>query len=344
MIYSFKNDYNTIASKEVMDNIIKYSSEQNIGYGEDYHTKNAIKLIKGALKNDNVDIRFLIGGTSTNVIAISSILRPYQAVIAVNSAHINVHETGAVEATGHKIITVSGIDGKITNEEIITVCESHRDNHMVMPKMVYISNSTEIGTIYKLDELKEIYETCKKYNLYLYLDGARLASALASNINDIELSDLVKYTDIFYIGATKNGGLLGEALVIVNDDLKLDIDYMIKNKTGLLAKGYINGIIFETLFSNDLYFKYGANANKCAMYIKDNLIKLGFNMVIDSYTNQLFFEIPNSILDKIKDDYLYEVQESLENSKVIRLCTSYNTNLDTCAKFIEKIQLILNRK
>lgn len=339
MIYSFKNDYNTIASKEILDAITKYSDEQNIGYGCDYHTKNAVSLIKKAIKNDNADIHLLIGGTSTNTIAISSVLRPFQAVIGVSTAHINVHETGAIEATGHKVITVSGVDGKITSAEIIEVLKKHTDNHMVMPKMVYISNSTEVGTIYSLEELKDLYKTCKKLGLYLYLDGARLASALTASTNDIKLSDLAKYTDMFYIGATKNGAPIGEALVIINDDLKHHMDYMIKNKAGLLAKGYITGIVFETLFTEDLYFKYGRIANEAAMYLKKELKNLGYELTSDSYTNQLFVKFPNDLIKRIKDDYLFEVEEYQDYS-IVRLCTSYNTKLDVCMDFIDYLKKV----
>ncbi|MGM9972247.1 MAG: threonine aldolase family protein [Anaeroplasmataceae bacterium] len=338
MIYSFKNDYNTIASKEVMDNLIKYSEEQNIGYGCDYHTENAIKLIKKELNDDNVQIHLLIGGTSTNTIAISSILRPYEAVIAVKTAHINVHETGAIEATGHKIITTQGDNGKITVKEIKEICALHNDNHMVMPRVVYISNSTEIGTIYTLSELKAIYEVCHELGLYLYLDGARLASALTSEVNDIALNDLTKYTDMFYIGATKNGGAIGEALIIVNDDLKKNMDYMIKNKAGLLAKGFITGIVFETLFTDKLYFKYGKNANICAMYIKNELLNLGYKLKYDTYTNQIFVILPNNVIEKIKDDYLFEIQEKYEDSMFIRLCCSYDTKLEMCKNFINDLK------
>lgn len=343
MIYSFKNDYNTIACKEVMDNLCKYSEEQNIGYGEDYHSNNAKALIKKALNYEDCDIHFLIGGTSTNMIVISHALRPYEAVIAVNSGHINVHETGAVEGSGHKIITVLGENGKIRAKDIEECMNEYGDYHMVMPKMVYISNSTEIGTIYTKKELMDIYSTCKKYNLYLFLDGARLGSALTCDINDITLNDLCMFTDIFYIGGTKNGGALGEALVIINDELKKSFKFMIKNKAGLLAKGFINGIIFETLFTDDLYFKNAINANTCAKYIKEELCKLGFKLYNDSHTNQLFVIMDNKLIDRIKEDYLFEIQSSNDKNSVIRLCTSYNTTIEVCKDFIKYLTKIINK-
>ncbi len=334
MIYSFKNDYNTIAHKSILKALMDNMDEQNNGYGLDHHSDNAKRIMKEKMNYENCDIHFLVGGTQTNLCVIS-LLKSYQAVICATSGHINVHETGAIENTGHKVLTCNTTDGKINVQAIKEVYDLHVDEHMVMPKMVYISNSSETGSIYTLDELKQISAYCKVHNMYLFLDGARLACALSAEDNDITLNDLCKYCDVFYIGATKNGGLIGEAVVLVNDDLKSDFRYLIKNKGALLAKGYVNGIIFEELFKDNLYFDLGKHSNMCARYLYDSLVELGFTFTSKCNTNQIFLEISNEIYDSIKDDYITELWEDAQNYKVIRLVTTYSTSMEKCTEFVQ---------
>ena len=237
MMYSFKNDYSEGALPAIMELLNKSNFEQTNGYGEDYFCEEAKKKIKDRLQYKACDVHFLVGGTQTNLTVIASALRPYEAVIAADTGHINVHETGAIEASGHKVLTVKGTDGKVTSEAVRKVVLDHEDEHMVKPTMVYISNATEIGTMYLKEELQELYATCKELGLYLFMDGARLGSALMAQNNNITWEDLCSLCDVFYIGGTKNGTLFGEALVIVNEELKKDFRYMIKQRGGLLAKG-----------------------------------------------------------------------------------------------------------
>ncbi len=229
-MYSFKNDYSEGAHPRILEALIKCNMEQSEGYGEDIFTARAIKLIKEKIRREDVDVHLLVGGTQTNLTALSAFLRPHEAVIAADTGHVLVHETGAIEATGHKVISVDVENGKLTRKNIEAVIEEHTDEHMVKPKLVYISNSTEIGTIYKREEVEELSEVCKKHDLYLYVDGARLGSALCSNENNMKIYELAQLVDAFYIGGTKGGALIGEALVICRDTLKKDFRYHIKQK------------------------------------------------------------------------------------------------------------------
>ena len=338
-MFNFKNDYNKIAHKNILEAMLKYSNEPNIGYGLDIHSNNAKELIKKHLNNDNVDIHFVVGGTIANKIVIDSALRPYEAVISVNTGHICVHETGAIEHTGHKIITVNGKDGKILPEEIEYVVRTHTDEHMVYPKLVYITQSTEVGTLYTKEELINIYNTCKKYNLYLFLDGARLSVALDKS--DITLSDLSKYTDVFYIGGTKIGAMLGEAIVINNDSLKPNFRYSIKQNGGMYSKGFVAGIQFEELFKDNLYFELGKNENYTAELLSKNLIKLGLKLEYECITNQIFVNVSNKLYEELKNIVLFELWEDKIDSKVIRLVTSFDTTEKEVNEFIEVLKTLL---
>ena len=274
-MYSFKNDYSEGAHPNIMKALMESNMQQTEGYGEDKYCMAAIKLLKDKLKRSDVDIHMFCGGTQTNLTAISAFLRPHEAVISANTGHVLVHETGAIEATGHKIISIKVADGKLKPEHIQMAINEHTDEHMVKPKMVYISNPTEIGTIYKKQELEDLYKFCKKSNIILYIDGARLGSAICSKENDIKFSDLPRLADAFYIGGTKNGALLGEALVICSDFLKEDFRYFIKQKGGLLAKGKLIGIQFLELFKDDIYFELAKHANDMAELLKMGIRKYG---------------------------------------------------------------------
>ena len=253
-MYSFRNDYSEGAHPNIIESLVRTNKEQTLGYGEDAYTSEAKELIKRHIGREDVAVHFLVGGTQTNLTAISAFLRPHEAAIAAISGHIAVHETGAIEATGHKVITSHTEDGKLTPVHIETVLKAHTDEHMVKPKLIYISDSTEVGTIYYKEELKAIYECAKAHNLLVMIDGARLGSALMAEDNDVTLKDLAQYSDAFYIGGTKNGALLGEALVIVNESLKEDFRYHIKQKGGLLAKGRLISLGYIELFKEQLFF------------------------------------------------------------------------------------------
>lgn len=325
-MHSFKNDYSEIAHPKILELMMDIAVEKNIGYGLDKHSKKAKEYIKKHLKRDDVDIHFIPGGTQTNLLAISSMLKPYQAVISADTGHINVHETGAIEATGHKVLTVDNVNGKISVEGIQKVLDFHADEHMVMPKMVYISNSTELGTIYTRDELVSISQFCKKNNLILYMDGARLGSALMCMENDLDLYEISNLVDAFYIGGTKNGAILGEALIIVNDKFKKDFRYIIKQRGAMLAKGFVTGIQFEVLFEDNLFFELALAANKSAELLSVVVKKHGYELYVESVTNQVFAIFPNSIIENMSKEFLFEDEQIIdENNTAIRFVTSWAT-------------------
>lgn len=333
MIYSFQNDYNSVADKRVLEKLLEAANEQYPGYGEDIHTKLAKKYILEKL-NADADIYFLVGGTQTNMAVISHVLKPYEAVICVEGGHINVHETGAVEGQGHKVVTIKGNNGKIDLASIDNILDSYMPIHMVLPKMIYISLSTEIGTIYTKEELKEIYEYCKKKDMYLFLDGARLASGMAAS--GITFNDLAKYTDVFYIGGTKNGGYLGEAVVFNNKEIAKDFGYSQKHFGALMAKGFVAAIPFEVLLKDDIYLEIGKRENELASYLQENMKKLGIKFYSESKTNQIFPIVKKELFKILEERYNVELWEKLDsNLYVIRFVTSFTTTLENCEEVID---------
>lgn len=338
-MYSFKNDYSEGAHPRILNALIESNLEQTAGYGEDSYSLKAVEQLKNKIKNDYIDIHFFSGGTQTNLTAISAFLRPHEAAIAANTGHILVHETGAIEATGHKVISIEVNDGKLNPDHIKSALDTHTDEHMVKPKLVYISNPTEIGSIYAKTELEEISKFCRENRLLLFIDGARLGSALCSKENDLELSDLGRLADAFYIGGTKNGALLGEALVICKDSLKEDFKFHMKQKGALLAKGKILGVQFLELFKDDLYFDLAKHANKMANLISDNIASLGYRFLVNSPSNQIFPILPNSIIEKLLEKYSFYVWSKVdENYSSIRLVTSWATREDAVLAFIEDLR------
>ncbi|MCM3766931.1 low specificity L-threonine aldolase [Neobacillus niacini] len=335
-MYSFKNDYSEGAHPRILTTLIETNLEQEDGYGEDGYSQKAVELIKARLGRTDVDVHLLSGGTQTNLTAIAAFLRPHEAAIATASGHIFTHETGAIEATGHKVISVDTEDGKLNTEHLQGVLDYHTDEHMVKPKLVYISNSTEIGTIYKKPELKQLREFCDRNGLILFMDGARLGSALTSSENDLTLSELPGLVDAFYIGGTKNGALIGEALVICNDSLKTDFRFHIKQKGGLLAKGRVLGIQFLELFRDNLFFELANHANKMAELLKTELANANVKFLTDSPTNQIFPILPNEVISGLQNSYAFHVWEKVDKDySAIRLVTSWATKEEQVAAFIE---------
>lgn len=335
--YSFKNDYSEGAHPSILERLITTNLQQQTGYGEDEFCNEAKELIKKELKHNSA-IHFVSGGTQANLIVISSILKPHQSVIAADTGHIAVHETGAIEATGHKVNTVISTDGKLTPIHIQSILDLHTDEHMVKPKLVYISNSTEIGSLYKKNELEHLYNYCQDNNLYLFVDGARLASALTSSKSDITLEDMAKYSDIFYIGGTKNGALLGEAIVINNLQLNEDFRYHIKQKGGMLAKGRLIGIQFAELFTNNLFFELGLHANKMAKKLAEGISKKGFQFLTEPSSNQIFPIFPIELIKNLQKDFEFFTWEKIdEKHAAIRLVTSWATIEEKVDEFLDKI-------
>ena len=269
MIY-FKSDYTLGACPEVFRAMADINMVHTPGYGEDKFCDEAAGIIKKEIGRSDAAVHLLVGGTQVNLTAISAFLRPHEAAIAAYTGHINVHETGAIEATGHKVIAVPSADGLVSPAEIEKVIRSHTDEHMVKPRLVYISQSTELGTVYTKKQLAELREICDRYNLYLYMDGARLGCGLTAKSCDLTLEDIAQLTDAFYIGGTKNGAMFGEALVILNDALKSDFRYHIKQKGGMLAKGRFLGVQFAALFKDNLYFRLAENANRTAQKLSED--------------------------------------------------------------------------
>jgi len=337
MKFSFKNDYSEGCHPQILESLLRNNLDQQAGYGEDDYSKKAKDLIKNKIEAQDADVYFVSGGTQANLIVISSILRPYQCVISAVTGHILNNETGAIEATGHKILSIEKEDGKLFPSDIIPVLESHQNiPHQVMPKLVYISNSTELGTIYTKKELQDLSAFCKKNNLYLFMDGARLGHALTSEISDLELKDIAQLTDVFYLGGTKNGALLGEAIIVNNKILQEDFAFNIKQKGALLAKGRLLGIQFLELMQNDLYFGLAKNANQQAMKIKNALSERGVQFLSDTYTNQIFPILDNQIIEVLSKKFEFYVWKKVdENLSAIRLITSWNTNNTAVEEFIK---------
>ncbi|WP_394922366.1 threonine aldolase family protein [uncultured Robinsoniella sp.] len=326
----FNCDYAEGAHENILKKLAETNLEQTPGYGEDRYCEEARAMIREKCGREDADIHFLVGGTQTNLTVIDAALRSYQGVISAVSGHINVHETGAIEACGHKVLVLPSEDGKIQAQQIEKLYRDHVDDetheHMVQPKMVYISNPTENGTIYSKEELAEIGSVCRKNGLYLFMDGARLGYGLTAKGNDLDLHDITDICDVFYIGGTKVGALFGEAVVITNPVLKEDFRYLMKQKGGMLAKGRLLGIQFGELFREDLYFKLASHANEMAMMLKNALLEKGYPLFIDSVTNQQFPIMDDVFLETLREKYSFAyIQRYDETRSVVRFCTSWAT-------------------
>jgi len=340
MKYSFKNDYSEGCHPSILEALVRTNLNQQNGYGYDDYSNEARELIRKKANIPEADIHFVSGGTQANLLIISSILRPHESVISAETGHVFTNETGAIEATGHKIHGVSTEDGKLKIQHIQSVLDSHTNKpHQLKQKLVYISNSTEIGTIYKRQELKELYEFCQANDLYLFLDGARLGQALTSEINDLTLEDIANFTDVFYLGGTKNGALLGEAIVITNDQLKVDFGFHIKQKGAMLAKGRLLGIQFLELMKEDLYFDLAKHSNAQAMKIKAALHQKGFQFLSETFTNQIFPILNQAQIEKLSEKFDFYIWKKIsETNSAIRLITSWATSDEVVEDFINEIE------
>lgn len=339
----FNNDYSEGAHPRILERLIETNLEQTPGYGEDAYCKEAERLIQEKCGAPNAEAHFVVGGTQANLIVVAAALRPWQGAICAQSGHINVHETGAVEATGHKVLGLPHKDGKIDAAQVRACCEEHIHDasfeHTVQPGMVYISQPTEYGTLYTKRELEEMYAVCKEYGLYLFVDGARLAYGLEALGNDVDLKTLAANCDVFYIGGTKVGALFGEAVVILNDSLKKDFRYMIKQRGAMLAKGRLLGIQFETLLKDGLYEEMGAHADRLADELRAAFSEKGYSFYVENTTNQLFPILPNTLLESWKDKYVWELNCRVdEDHSAVRFCTSWATKPESVAALIADIR------
>lgn len=338
-MYSFRNDY----SEGVHPNILKTLTETNLiqtcGYGMDDYCSQAADLIRELCSAPEAAVHFLVGGTQTNLIVINSFLQDYECVIAAHTGHVNVHETGAIEATGHKVCTAYSPDGKVTPAMVESIVSANTTEHMVLPRLVYISDTTEIGTIYTKTELTSLRECCDQHGLYLYLDGARLASALTAPGNDLTLSDLADLTDAFTIGGTKNGLLFGEAVILSNDMPKEHFRWHMKQRGAMLAKGRLLGIQFHGLMSDGLFFEIGRHANEAALKLRDGMSALGYPFPTESPSNQQFPVLPNTIIKQLMDlGYLFEEDHVVDaDHTCVRFVTSWATPIDAVDQFLKDL-------
>jgi len=344
MIY-FNNDYSEGCHEKVLNALIRTNMEQTLGYGEDQYCAMAADKIRKAC-NADAAVHFLVGGTQANFTVIDAALRPHQGALCPSSGHIAVHETGAVEATGHKVLTVPSDDGKITAAQVEQTVLAHRADssfeHMVQPKLVYISNPTEWGTLYSLEELTALSETCHKLGLYLFLDGARLGYGLASQENTLTLADIARLCDVFYIGGTKVGALFGEAVVISNPVLAEDFRYIIKQHGGMLAKGRLLGVQFDALFTDNLYFDLGKHAVALADKLRETFTECSVPFHVPGTTNQLFPVLPDAVLDKLSENYVWCEMERVDAThRAVRFCTSWATKAENVDKFCRDLKELL---
>ncbi len=339
---SFKNDYAEGAHPSILKALMDTNLQQEDGYGEDRFCREAATLIRKAVGREDVDIHFLSGGTQTNLIGISAFLRPHEAAIAADSGHILVHETGAIEATGHKVISMPAVNGKLTPRAIQAAVEAHTDEHMVKPALVYISQTTEVGTVYSLAELEAIRAVCTDNRLLLFVDGARLGSALTARGADMTLPDLARHADAFYIGGTKNGALIGEAFVIGNPALKADFRFLMKQRGALLAKGRLLGIQFLEMFRDGLYEELARHANAMAARLEAGLSALGVRFLVPSASNQLFPILPNTVVERLAQTYAFHVWAKEDDMHAsIRLVTSWATEEAAIRRLLDDLGSLL---
>ena len=339
----FECDYATGAHPKVMEKLMATNLEECPGYGVDDHCQNAARMLKELCEAPEADVHFLVGGTQTNMTVIAAALRPHQGVISTVMGHINDHETGAVEATGHKILGVPSQDGKLTAQQILDVCHAHYTDpsveHKVQPGMVYISHPTEMGTVYTKAELEAIRAACDQYNLPLFVDGARLVYGLAAS--DITLPDMARLCDVFYFGGTKAGLLFGEAVVITNKALNADFRYLIKQRGGMLAKGRLLGVQFEALLEDGLYREIGQRAVAQAMRIRKAIQDKGWELMIDSPTNQQFPVVPNDKLAKLNEKYSNCFWNAVgDDHCAVRYCTAWSSRDEDIDALIADIQAV----
>ncbi|WP_413778039.1 threonine aldolase family protein [Caproicibacterium sp. XB1] len=327
-MFRFECDYCEGAHPLILQALAKTNLEQTPGYGLDPYCARAAARIRQICEAPKADVHFLVGGTQANTTVIAAALRPWQGAVAVSEGHIAVHETGAIEAAGHKVLTLPPHNGKMDAQDLRALCKAHFDDssreHTVQPGIVYISHPTETGTLYTLHELEALRAVCDTYGLPLFLDGARLAYGLAAEGTDLTLGNLARLCDVFYIGGTKAGALFGEAVVITNDSLKKDFRYNIKQRGGMLAKGRLLGIQFDTLLRNSLYLQIGQHADRLALQIRRTCLEKGLPMAVDSPTNQQFFVFPDTALAKLEQNFTFSpICKPDASHTEVRICTSW---------------------
>lgn len=345
MIY-FNNDYSEGCHEKVLQALNATNMEQTMGYGEDAYCAAAAAKIRAKCGREDIAVHFLVGGTQANLTVIDAALRPHQGALGADTAHIHVHETGAVEATGHKVLWVPHHQGKITAQQVRQTVREHYASssfeHTVQPKLVYISQPTELGTLYTLRELEDLSAACRELGLYLFVDGARLGYGLSARGNDVTMQDLARLCDVFYIGGTKVGALFGEAVVICHPALQEDFRYLIKQHGGMLAKGRLLGVQFGVLMDNDLYEQIAAQADRLADRLRAALHALDVPFLVESTTNQLFPILPDTVLEELAKSYVFSEQERVDEAhRAVRFCTSWATRPENVEQLCADLQRLL---
>lgn len=337
----FRNDYGNGAHPAVMDALCKTNLELTSGYGTDIYCQNAIARIRQLCNNDQADVHFIVGGTQVNKTAIGAFLRPWEAVIAADSGHIQVHESGAIEHNGHRIFTASSPDGKLRPEQIHQLCRAYQQEETSPePKLVYISNTTEFGTVYTKAELQAIREVCDQWGLYLYCDGARLGAAMA--VSDADYADYGALCHAFTIGGTKNGLLFGEALVITEPALMPSFRRCMKQQGAMLAKGRLLGLQFDAILEDGLYLNLAKQAAESAKLLADGLAALGVSMLIDSPSNQLFPVLPNQVVEQLREQVSFEFWSAVDDANsCIRFVTAWHTTKDDVTALLDLLKKLL---
>ena len=332
------NDYNHTAHPRVLEALLNVAGRRFVGYGLDDETAAAAEMVRSLTGLPDAAVHFMPGGTITNLTAVSAFLRPHEAVVAPASGHLYVHETGAIEATGHKVLTIPPKDGKVNGTDVRAIVRAHTDEHMVRPKLLYLSQASELGTVYTRAELEDLRRACDDSGLYLYIDGARLGCALMSGANDMALTELARLADAFYIGGTKNGLLFGEALVINNPSLSSEFRHIVKQKGGLLSKGFLLGIQFQAILEDGLYFELARAANDAAVRLSEGLCEKGVPLLTDTVTNQVFPVVCGEALRRLEKRVLFEAWASeREDGTPIRFVASWLTTEDEIRAVLELV-------
>lgn len=339
---SFLSDYTEGAHPEVLKKLNELNMVSLPGYGEDEYCREAKNKIRKFCGRDDLQVQFLTGGTQTNLLAISTMLKRYEAVVAADTGHINVHEAGAIEFSGHKVLTLPSKDGRVSGEDLEEYMErfygDDTHEHMCFPGMVYISHPTELGTLYSKAQLTKLAEVCRKYEMPLYMDGARLGYGLASEESDLSIEDIVELCDLFYIGGTKVGALCGEALVFTKNNMPQGFVTMTKQQGAMLAKGRLVGMQFDALFTHDLYLKISRHAVKCAMELKQAFVEKGYTLYIDSPTNQQFVILSPEQFERLSKIAAFSVWEKIDSQHIaVRFVTSWATREEDLKELISQL-------
>lgn len=329
-MHSFRNDYSEGAHPRILEALVRTNAEQTVGYTDDNHCARAASLILDVCELDaaEADVRFVVGGTAANVICLNGMLsRPYDAVVCTPDGHINTHETGALEACGHKVLATGNRDGFVSAGEVDAIVRGNAafGHHMTRPQVIYVSDTTELGGVYTRARLEELADYAHGRNMKLFLDGARLGSALTSEANDLTLPEIARLCDAFYLGGTKNGLLFGEAIVARDPQLRADLPWLMKRHANLLAKGRLLGVQFEAALEDGLYWECARNANRCATQLREGLLADGWREYMPSSSNQLFFEMPVTVAERFVEACGCEVFIDCGATQVIRFVTSWAT-------------------